>query len=98
MANYEPTSIRGKKDPGWNHGTLVNLNKPIDRIKCNYCSKITKGGISRLKEYLVGGFRNATACKHVSECVKVEMKELIETKKQAKFVMDSVPHFDDMDN
>jgi len=97
MANYEPTSGRSKKDPGWNHGTLVNQNKPTDGIKCNYCSKITKGGISRLKEHLVGGFRNATACKHVPEFVKVEMKELIETKKQAKSAMDSVPHFDDIE-
>ncbi|WOL01868.1 repressor of RNA polymerase III transcription MAF1 [Canna indica] len=88
---------RGKKDPGWDHDTLVNPGKATDGIKCNYCGKVTKGGISRHKEQLVGGYRNATACKKkVPEYVKVEMKEHMEAKKKVKNAMDSVPHFDEL--
>ncbi|KAL3644476.1 hypothetical protein CASFOL_009656 [Castilleja foliolosa] len=47
MSNVDDSNKGNKKDPGWDHGHLIDPNNPK---QCNYCSKVTKGGISRHKE------------------------------------------------
>lgn len=85
-----------KKDIGWNYGRMVNPDKIVDGILCNFCQKVTKGGITQLKQHLVGGFRNTKPCPKAPACVKQEMKDHFEEKLAQKNVMDSIPHFDDV--
>ncbi|KAF2309358.1 hypothetical protein GH714_001722 [Hevea brasiliensis] len=49
-----------------------------------FCSKVTKGGIFRAKQHLVGGFRNATMCKKCPTHVREELQEYMQQKASAK--------------
>jgi len=63
-------------DPAWAHGQVV-LEKRNNTI-CVYCQKyLAEGGITRLKEHLAGIKGNVAACKHVSNEVKWQMKQLL---------------------
>ncbi|XP_073046708.1 uncharacterized protein [Primulina eburnea] len=84
-----------KKDIGWNYGRMVNPDKISDGILCNFCQKVTKGGITRLK-HLAGGFKNTKLCPKAPAIVKQEMKDYFEEKLAQKTIMDSMPHFDDV--
>ncbi|XP_075515497.1 uncharacterized protein LOC142550147 [Primulina tabacum] len=75
---------------------LVNPDKISDGILCNFCQKVTKSGISRLKQHFAEGFKNTRPCPKASACVKQEMKDHFEEKLAQKTVMDSIPHFDDV--
>ena len=50
-----------RKDPGWKYVRLRN-EKYSNTIICIFCDKVTKGGIYRHKQHLVGGHRNAKKC------------------------------------
>ena len=64
------SSASRRRDPKWGYARLVN-EKDLNTIICNFCDKITKWGIHRHKQHLVGGYRNAKKCrkclKHVRE-------------------------------
>ena len=47
-----------RKDPGWKYFWLPN-EQDLNTIICIFCDKVTKGGIYRHKQHLVGGHRNA---------------------------------------
>ncbi|XP_050940902.1 uncharacterized protein LOC127149443 [Cucumis melo] len=72
-----------KKDPAWKYGRLQN-DQDINTFVCEFCSKVTKGGVYRLKQHLVGGYRNVTACRKCSDHVKEEIKDYMSKKKQIK--------------
>nr|GMD11821.1 uncharacterized protein LOC109167856 [Ipomoea batatas] len=90
------------QDPGWEHGTPV-LDKGTTHVRCNYCQKITKGGIYRHKLHLVGGSRHATACTKCPKVVRDAMREIMQTKKQRKDEVSSTgaspfnENYDDVD-
>ncbi|KAL3633296.1 hypothetical protein CASFOL_022823 [Castilleja foliolosa] len=85
------TSSKGKpKDPGWDHCHYVDPKNRQLGIKCNYCDKVTKGGVSRAKEHLVGGYRNVHACKNAPGIVKEELKKLLDAAK-TKRILDNAP-------
>ncbi|RVW25080.1 hypothetical protein CK203_115992 [Vitis vinifera] len=69
--------IRGK------YGRLVN-EKDLNTIICIFCDKVTKGGIYRHKQHLVGGYRNAKKCRKCPEHVREEMEEYMSSKKNQK--------------
>ncbi|KAH1228074.1 hypothetical protein GmHk_10G028150 [Glycine max] len=50
-------------------------------IVCNFCEKITKGGIIRAKQHLIGKSDNIVACKKTPPNVVEELKEYMTTKK-----------------
>ncbi|KAL6578942.1 hypothetical protein OROMI_009158 [Orobanche minor] len=50
--------------------------------------KVTKGGVFRMKEHLVGGKRNATKCPNATEEVRKEVLDFMNAKKQSKEVVD----------
>lgn len=52
------TSARVKlsKDPGWDYGQPLPGDK--NAVNCDFCKIVTKGGINRHKQHLVGGFKN----------------------------------------
>ncbi|KAK8557659.1 hypothetical protein V6N12_009888 [Hibiscus sabdariffa] len=63
----------GKPDP---------LNR--NNFLCNFCSKITKGGVYRMKQHLVGGFKNVTKCPQCPEHIREEVKNFMLKKEEVK--------------
>lgn len=54
--------------------TYDKMNPMINNnFTCNFCQKIIKEGICRLKHHLVGGFSNIKRCPNCSEHVKEEV-------------------------
>ncbi|KAA0032269.1 uncharacterized protein E5676_scaffold1327G00190 [Cucumis melo var. makuwa] len=72
-----------KKDPAWKYGRLQN-DQDINMFVCGFCSKVTKGGVYRLKQHLVGSYRNVTACRKCPDHVKEEIKDYMSKKKEIK--------------
>ncbi|KAG6532149.1 hypothetical protein ZIOFF_005987 [Zingiber officinale] len=64
------------RDPAWQYGIAVEGHR--SSIICVICNKtIRGGGITRLKYHLAGIEGNVKACKKVSDDVKWQMKQLI---------------------
>ncbi|XP_021836188.2 uncharacterized protein [Spinacia oleracea] len=83
---YEPAKKYGKPDPN---------NK--NNWTCIFCGKVTKGGVYRLKQHLVGGFRNALKCPSCPEHVREKVKDFMIKKAQDKAnsqMMPNIPQFD----
>ncbi|CAL9232866.1 unnamed protein product [Arabidopsis halleri] len=86
-------------DPGRKHGTPDPTNR--NKWTCNHCFKTTNGGISRHKQHLVGGFRNATKCKECPEHVREEIKAFMMRKAELKAAVQMTPpppEFEDYDD
>ncbi|XP_020082516.1 uncharacterized protein LOC109706122 [Ananas comosus] len=89
-----------ERDPAWKYVSLAD-NKVKNDLTCNFCGKVTRGGIYRAKQHIVGGFRNAKACgtcpPHVREEIKDFMTKKVAEKQQNEFMPDfeDVDHFDD---
>ncbi|RVW13610.1 hypothetical protein CK203_088822 [Vitis vinifera] len=77
------SSASGRRDPRWKYDRLVN-EKDLNTIICIFCDKVTKGGIYRHKQHLVGGYRNAKKCRKCPEHVREEMEEYMSSKKNQK--------------
>ncbi|KAG5376090.1 hypothetical protein IGI04_040686 [Brassica rapa subsp. trilocularis] len=58
-------------DPGRKYGIMVNNN--INHWKCIFCNKVLTAGVSRLKQHLVGGNKNAKKCPVCPEHVRAEL-------------------------
>ncbi|KAJ9697130.1 hypothetical protein PVL29_009062 [Vitis rotundifolia] len=74
------SSASGRRDPGWKYARLIN-EKDLNTIICIFCDKVTKGGIYRHKQHLVGGYRNAKKCRKCLEHVREEMEEYMNVNK-----------------
>ena len=68
-----------RKDPAWKYAHLVDPSNTND-FACNFCGKVTKGGVYRVKQHLIGGFRTAKACLECPPDVRKEIKDYM-TKK-----------------
>ena len=72
-----------RKDLGWKYAWLPN-ETDLNTIICIFCEKVTKGGIYRHKQHLVGGHRNAKKCTKCPIHVRQEMEEYMNGKKSQK--------------
>ena len=65
---------------------------------CNFCQKVTKGGVYRAKQHIVGGSRNVVKCLQCPQHVREEIEEYMKAKEKKKLEsqMMSVP-FQDLD-
>ncbi|XP_059635849.1 uncharacterized protein LOC132278033 [Cornus florida] len=79
-----------RKDPAWNYSHLENP-KDTNAVTCNFCAKVTKGGIYRAKQHLAGGYRNVSACPRCPSSVREEIKEYMSKKKEEKDQMNLLP-------
>ncbi|XP_021769717.1 uncharacterized protein LOC110733958 [Chenopodium quinoa] len=70
------------KDPAGKYGRPEPNNR--NNFTCNFCGKVTKGGAYRLKQHLVGGFRNVTKYFSFPEHVEEEVKSFMIKKQLAK--------------
>ena len=71
---------KNKADPGWKYCHSL-VEGDTNTIVCNFCGKITKGGITRAKQHLIGKSGNVAACKKTPPNVIEELKEYMATKK-----------------
>ena len=55
---------------------MVNSHN-INKFKCKLCGKDIIGGAYRVKQHLVGGYRNVTTCPKLSPHFREEVKEYI---------------------
>ncbi|KAM0024561.1 putative transcription factor/ chromatin remodeling BED-type(Zn) family [Helianthus debilis subsp. tardiflorus] len=81
-ASSTPSSTSISTDPARKYGTQDPTNR--NNISCNYCGKVVKGGVYRLKQHFVGGFRNVTVCLRCPEHVREEMKIYMQKKEMSK--------------
>ncbi|KAG2321929.1 hypothetical protein Bca52824_015142 [Brassica carinata] len=72
----EAGATRREVDPGRKYGIMLNNNS--NSWKCIFCKKDFNAGISRLKQHLRGGHRNAKVC---NLCPPYVREELIKHKK-----------------
>ena len=82
-----------KEDIGWSYASLVEGTK--NHVKCNFCSFVSTGGITRQKHHLAGDSADVVKCTKVPPQVKTLFKEEFEKKKQAKEFLNRRPHFYD---
>ncbi|RWR92243.1 hypothetical protein CKAN_02145200 [Cinnamomum micranthum f. kanehirae] len=92
-----PSEGSSRKDPAWQYAHLENPQN-INRFKCNFCGKISNGGVYRVKQHLAGGFRNITACPKCPAEVREAIREYMTKKKKEKEEMNMLPHFDELAN
>ncbi|XP_049345479.1 histone-lysine N-methyltransferase ASHH1-like, partial [Solanum verrucosum] len=93
---WEPTNSATKKsqrkpklkrlktaDPGWKYGKRASeTNKAA--VECNFCKKVTNGGIFRHKQHLIGTCRDVSRCEQCPDAVREEMKKYVDVKKEQK--------------
>ncbi|KAL0919159.1 hypothetical protein M5K25_011233 [Dendrobium thyrsiflorum] len=76
--------VRGKeksnaslcRDPSWKYSVQVDIGgaeKTYVYLKCNFCDKVVKGGVTRMKEHLSGSHKNVAPCTNVPDKVKEEI-------------------------
>ncbi|MBA0776154.1 hypothetical protein Gotri_011195, partial [Gossypium trilobum] len=64
-------------DYGWRWGEPVEGNH--NNVKCRFCGRMIKGGITQLKEHLAAKKENVARCPHVSvEVRKAIAQQLLE--------------------
>lgn len=81
-----------KKDHGWKYVYLLKPPSTNDLVS-NFCDKVTKGGIYRAKQHLVGEHQNASMCKKCPAHVHEELPEYMR-KKTAIQELDKGPFVD----
>lgn len=88
-----------KSDPARKYATLVDPQKSRYDFKCNFCDKVMKGGVRRVKEHIVGGFRNVTKCAKCPPHVREEIIAFMKKKEDAKVtnLMTRMHDFEDLD-
>ncbi|XP_016500694.1 uncharacterized protein LOC107819124 [Nicotiana tabacum] len=81
----EDLSKGNRRDTGWKYNHLKDPNDTT-RVTCNFCEKITTGGINRAKQHLIRNFGNAAKCAECPQEVREELKNYMEEKKIRKEV------------
>ncbi|CAN1801574.1 hypothetical protein LINPERHAP1_LOCUS23021 [Linum perenne] len=76
---------RKSDDIGWQYGTLADPLNNKDKVKCNFCDKVSMGGVYRLKQHISGyGSSVKTCTKAPPEAVQACRKTFEETAKKKK--------------
>lgn len=59
--------------------------------RCNYCHKVTNGGVKGAKQHILGGFRNVTQCSLVPPIMREEIKDSMLKKTEIKATTQMMP-------
>jgi len=70
-------------DPGWNYGKRTSETNR-NAVECNFCKKVTNGGIFRHKQHLVGTYKDVSGCEKCPDGVREEMKKYVDEKRELK--------------
>lgn len=78
--------VNASSDFKTDHVRKYSVQDPNIRnnFTCTFCLKVTKGGASRMKRHLVGGFPNVTMCPQCPDHVRKEMIRLYENETRSK--------------
>ncbi|XP_010549162.1 PREDICTED: uncharacterized protein LOC104820419 [Tarenaya hassleriana] len=76
-------------DPAYKYGIKDPNNRTY--FTCIFCRKVTKGGVHRLKQHFVGGFRNVIKCPSCPENVRQEISEFMLKKATSKTKSQMLP-------
>ncbi|KAL0923072.1 hypothetical protein M5K25_007117 [Dendrobium thyrsiflorum] len=90
------TSLR--KDPSWKYSVQVEIGggkKTYVYLKCNFCDKVVKGGVTRMKEHLSSSHKNVAPYANMPDKVKEEITAYLKKSTTAKHLQQE--QFDDMD-
>ncbi|CAN1821669.1 hypothetical protein LINPERHAP1_LOCUS29618 [Linum perenne] len=85
--NNESVNVLKRKsdDIGWQYGTLADPLNNKDKVKCNFCDKVSMGGVYRLKQHISGyGSSVKTCTKAPPEAIQACRKTFEETAKKKK--------------
>uniref|UniRef100_A0A0R0FZH2 BED-type domain-containing protein n=1 Tax=Glycine max TaxID=3847 RepID=A0A0R0FZH2_SOYBN len=86
---------KNKTDSGWKYCHTL-MEGDTNTIVCNFCGKITKGGITRAKQHLIGKSGNVVACKKTPPNIVEELKKYMTTKKSLSFNLIKLKSFENM--
>ncbi|KAJ1385071.1 Zinc finger, BED-type [Sesbania bispinosa] len=84
MANEgssNPSTVASRTDPGWKYCHPAQENRTNGCI-CKFCGKTTWGGITRMKEHLIGKKGNCKACPKCPKEVREELLQYVKDKKK----------------
>ncbi|RLN13241.1 hypothetical protein C2845_PM09G18680 [Panicum miliaceum] len=85
-SNIDPKTDPKRKpaksnDPGWKYGFWPTIGNR-DVVQCCLCDRRITGGITRLKEHLVGGFGDVQKCVKTTTTIAREMQDAMKKKKR----------------
>ncbi|KAL6515292.1 hypothetical protein OROHE_018924 [Orobanche hederae] len=86
------SSAAPSKDPGWNYVVLETPGNKNNLIS-NFCKVVTKGGIRRAKEHIVGGFRNTKIYKQCPPNVREEIAKYMQEKQKVNLARRTLLNF-----
>ncbi|CAO2822525.1 unnamed protein product [Amaranthus hypochondriacus] len=89
-----PRSKAKDRDIGWSFCTKVTDDGNV--LKCNFCDKVIRGGITRLKEHLAHKRGNVAHCTNVSAPVQRDMASVLKEYKDKK--VDKVIRTSELEN
>ncbi|RLM69691.1 uncharacterized protein C2845_PM17G09330 [Panicum miliaceum] len=89
-SNTDPKTDPNRKlaksnDPGWKYGFWPTIGNR-DVVQCCLCDRRITGGITRLKEHLVGGYGDVQKCVKTTTTIAREMQDAM--KKKRPLVLD----------
>ncbi|KAL0925770.1 hypothetical protein M5K25_004140 [Dendrobium thyrsiflorum] len=69
------SNVSLRRDPSWKYSVQVDVGgeKTYVYLKCNFCGKVVKGGVTRMKEHLSCSHKNVAPCASVPDNVKDEI-------------------------
>ncbi|KAL0922284.1 hypothetical protein M5K25_006256 [Dendrobium thyrsiflorum] len=92
----EKSNASLRRDPYWKYSVQVDIGgaeKTYVYLKCNFCDKVVKGGVTRMKEHLSGSHKNVAPCANVPDKVKEEISAYMKKSTTAKHLQQE--QFDD---
>ncbi|KAL0927717.1 hypothetical protein M5K25_001918 [Dendrobium thyrsiflorum] len=92
----EKSNASLRRDPSWKYSVQVDIGsaeKTYVYLKCNFCDKVVKGGVTRMKEHLSGSHKNVAPCANVLDKVKEEICAYMKKSIMAKHLQQE--QFDD---
>ncbi|KAL0920083.1 hypothetical protein M5K25_009191 [Dendrobium thyrsiflorum] len=71
----EKSNVSLRRDPSWKYSVQVDVGgeKTYVHLKCNFCGKVVKGGVTRMKEHLSCSHKNVAPCASVPDNVQDEI-------------------------
>ncbi|KAL0904967.1 hypothetical protein M5K25_027133 [Dendrobium thyrsiflorum] len=65
----EKSNVSLRRDPPWKYSVQVDVGgeKTYVYLKCNFCGKVVKGGVTRMKEHLSCSHKNVAPCASVPD-------------------------------
>ncbi|XP_050222259.1 uncharacterized protein LOC126672352 [Mercurialis annua] len=89
------TTSKGRKDPAWNYSRMAYPPRTNDLV-CNFCSRIIKGGVYRMKYHFIGGDTMVTPCLKCPPPVRQEIQEYMGRKAASSVSANIVPDLEDL--